>query len=117
MCAGFEVAEPSGHSIVVNQAGSWTLLAVVAGLALGVSPILADGPSTGAIDGRVTDLQGTPLAGVTVTLTGTPSRRTATETATVLLVIDTGPFELLCQHLLTTRSATSRPRCATREEW
>lgn len=39
-------------------------------------PLLADGPQTGTIDGRVLDAQGGPLPGVTVTLTGPQNTRT-----------------------------------------
>ncbi len=39
-------------------------------------PLLADGPQTGTIDGRVLDAQGAPLPGVTVTLTGPQNTRT-----------------------------------------
>lgn len=38
--------------------------------------LLADGPQTGTIDGRVLDAQGAPLPGVTVTLTGPQNTRT-----------------------------------------
>ena len=41
-----------------------------------VAPLLADGPQTGTIDGRVLDAQGAPLPGVTVTLTGPQNTRT-----------------------------------------
>jgi len=41
-----------------------------------VTPLLADGPQTGTIDGRVLDAQGAPLPGVTVTLTGPQNTRT-----------------------------------------
>lgn len=41
-----------------------------------VAPLLADGPQTGTIDGRVLDAQGAPLPGVTVTLAGPQNTRT-----------------------------------------
>ena len=41
-----------------------------------VTPLFADGPQTGTIDGRVLDAQGGPLPGVTVTLTGPQNTRT-----------------------------------------
>ena len=40
------------------------------------TPLLADGPQTGTIDGTVTDAQGGGLPGVTVTLTGPQNTRT-----------------------------------------
>ena len=46
------------------------LLAVLAAAGLMAMPALADGPETGIVRGSVKDAQGTPLPGVTVTLSG-----------------------------------------------
>ncbi|MEM1247979.1 MAG: TonB-dependent receptor [Acidobacteriota bacterium] len=50
---------------------------VVFALALLAMPVAADGPETGVIAGQVTDAQGGPLPGVTVTATGDRGTKTA----------------------------------------
>src|SRR5262245_46417887 len=44
--------------------GVWLLLSVISGLAL------ADGPETGVVSGKITDVEGQPLPGVAVTIEG-----------------------------------------------
>jgi len=55
-----------------KRAMGWCSLVML----IGAAPVLADGPQTGTIDGRVLDAGGTPLPGVTVTLTGPQNTRT-----------------------------------------
>ena len=52
-------------------------ICILAILACAQLPLLADGPQTGTIDGRVLDAQGQPLPGATVTLAGPQKTSTA----------------------------------------
>ncbi len=78
----FTGVPPGNVTLVASKAGYTTVSAtgtVVGGGVLTFSPVLTPGPTTGTIQGMATDATtGAPLAGVTVTVTGTATLNATT---------------------------------------